>query len=273
LNEENVALEKQLGAITTPDEKKHLEEITSLNEEKAAVERQLAATTTPDEKLMEQVLDLRKELAAAQAAVAAAQAAWVQAVNLRSTETPDLILRAATSFSIDTRRLTTYDGTRDAKLIVNFLSDIKRSCVIRCQEIGWLKDGQPETTGWSTYAIGQLRGAAGTWADAKYPSSSGTPDSADFERSLRAEFTPLNTVRELVEKWTAVRLAPSGHVATFNVEFQQLRQELDLIPEHALTPIQKINAYIQKVRSNGKGDEHLTSYVELRQDIGVELNL
>jgi hypothetical protein len=30
---------------------------------------------------------------------------------------------------------------------------------------------------------------------------------------------PFNTVRELVEKWAALRLAPNGHVATFNEEF------------------------------------------------------
>jgi hypothetical protein len=83
----------------------------------------------------------------------------------------------------------------------------------------------------------------------------------------------LNTVRELVEKWTALRLAPNGHIATFNKEFRELRQQLDLMPEHALTPVQTVHAYIQKVRSNSKADEHLTAYVEQRQDMGVDLKL
>jgi hypothetical protein len=70
--------------------------------------------------------------------------------------------------------------------------------VVRCQEIGWLRDsGQPESTGWSTYALGQLRGAAARWADAKYPAPERAPEWADFDRNLRAEFTPFNTVREL----------------------------------------------------------------------------
>jgi hypothetical protein len=43
--------------------------------------------------------------------------------------------------------------------------------------------------------------------------------------------------------------------------------------EHALTPVQTMNAYIQKVRSNSRADEHLTAYVELRQDMGVALNV
>jgi hypothetical protein len=60
----------------------------------------------------------------------------------------------------------------------------------------------------------------------------------------------LNTVRELVEKWAALRLAPNGHVAIFNEEFRELRQQLDLLPRHALTQEQTVEAYIQKVRSN-----------------------
>jgi hypothetical protein len=281
LRDEKTALQIQLADF---DEKNILEEITSLREEKAALEGQLADTErqladtkrhqddtrTPDvdEKLMEQVLDLRQELAAAKAATAAAQAAVVQAVNLRSGETP-----GASSFHINPRHLPTYDGTRDAKTIVDFLSDIKRAFGLRCHEIGWLREGQPEEDGWSPYAIARLRGAAGRWADGKYPPSGASPKWADFERSLRAEFTPLNTVRELVEKWAALRLAPNGHVATFNEEFRELRQQLDLIPEHALTPVQTVHAYIQKVRSNSKAHEHLTAYDELRQDMWVDLKL
>jgi hypothetical protein len=70
-----------------------------------------------------------------------------------------------------------------------------------------------------------------------------------------------------------LRLAPNGYVATFNKEFRELRQQLDLMPEHALTPVQTVHAYIQKVRSNSKADEHLTPYVELRQDMGVDVKL
>jgi hypothetical protein len=248
-----------------------LDEITCLREEKAALESQLADTKTPDEQLMEQVFDLRQELAASKAATAAAHAAVVQAVNLRSGETPGA--SSTTSFHINPRHLPTYDGTRDAKTIVDFLSDIKRAFRLRCHEIGWLREGQPEEEGWSPYAIARLRGAAGRWADGKYPPSGAAPKWADFERSLRAEFTPLNTVRELVEKWAALRLAPNGHVATFNEEFRELRQQLDLMPEHALTPVQTVHAYIQKVRSNSKAYEHLTAYVELRHDMGVDLKL
>jgi hypothetical protein len=269
LRDENMALQIQLADEN--DEKKLLEEISGLRIEKAALERQLADTKTPepDEKLMEQVLDLRQELAASRAATAMAQAAVVQAVNLRSGETPG----AGASFHINPRHLPTYDGTCDAKAIVDFLSDIKRAFGLRCHEIGWLRDGQPEEDGWSPYAIARLRGAAGRWADGKYPPSGATPKWADFERSLRAEFTPLNTVRELVEKWATLRLAPNGHVATFNEEFRELPQQLDLLTRHALTPEQTVEAYIQKVRSNSKADEHLTAYVELRKDMGVDLKL
>jgi chromosome segregation ATPase len=136
LRDEKTALQIQLADLD--DDKNILEEITSLREEKAALERQLADTKTPDtktpdEQLMEQVLDLRQELAASKAATAAAQAAVVQAVNLRSGETP-----GASLFHINPRRLPTYDGTRDAKTIVDFLSDIKRAFGLRCHEIGWL---------------------------------------------------------------------------------------------------------------------------------------
>jgi hypothetical protein len=194
LRDEKTALQIQLADF---DEKNILEEITSLREEKAALEGQLADTErqladtkrhqddtrTPDvdEKLMEQVLDLRQELAASRASTAAAQAAVVQAVNLRSSKT----LGAGASFHINPRRLPTYDGTRDAKAIVDFLSDIKRAFGLRCHEIGWLRDGQPEEDGWSPYAIARLRGAAGRWADGKYPPLRLTPKWADFERSPR----------------------------------------------------------------------------------------
>jgi hypothetical protein len=256
LRDEKAALQIQLADFDDRDEKKLLEEITSLSDEKAALEEKV-------EKFLEQVLSLRQELSTAQAAVL--QAVTGQRNADKGAPSP------ATSFNIDPRRLTTYDGTRNAKTIVEFLHDIKRSFKIRCQEIGWLREGQPNSDGWSTYAIGQLRGTAGTWAGAKYPDAA--PEWADFERSLQAEFTPLNTVRELVEKWTALQLAPNGHVATFNEEFRQLRQQLDLMAEHALTPVQTMNAYIQKVRSNSMADEHLTAYVELRQDMGVALNV
>jgi hypothetical protein len=234
LRDEKTALQIQLAdkkdEKDEKDEEKLLEEITVLSDEKAALEEKV-------EKFLEQVLSLRQELSTAQAAV-------VQAVT--GQRNADMgVPSPATSFNIDPRRLTTYDGTRNAKTIVEFLRDIKRSFKIRCQEIGWMSDGQPNTDGWSTYAIGQLRGAAGTWADGRYPDTA--PEWADFERGLQAEFTPLNTVRELVEKWTALRLAPNGHVATFNEQFRELRQQLDLIPEHALTPIQTVHAYIQKV--------------------------
>jgi hypothetical protein len=187
LRDEKTALQIQLADLD--DDKNILEEITSLREEKAALERQLADTKTPDtktpdEQLMEQVLDLRQEVAASKAATAAAQAAVVQAVNLRSGETP-----GASLFHINPRHLPTYDGTRDAKTIVDFLSDIKRAFGLRCHEIGWLREGQPEEDGWSPYAIARLRGAAGRWADGKYPPSGASPKWADFERSLRAEFT------------------------------------------------------------------------------------
>jgi chromosome segregation ATPase len=131
LRDEKTALQIQLADLD--DDKNILEEITSLREEKAALERQLADTKTPDEQLMEQVLNLRQELAASKAATAAAQAAVVQAVNLRSGETP-----GASLFHINPRHLPTYDGTRDAKTIVDFLSDIKRAFGLRCHEIGWL---------------------------------------------------------------------------------------------------------------------------------------
>jgi hypothetical protein len=267
LRDEKTALQMQLADF---DEKNILEEITSLREEKAVLERQLVDTATPEVevKLMEQVLNLRQELAAAKAATVAAQAAVVQAVNLRSGETS-----GASSFHINPHHLPTYNGTRDAKAIVDFLSYIKRAIGLQCHEIGWLRDGLPEEEGWNTYAIARLRGAAGRWADRKYPPSEGAPKWADFEQSLRTEYTPLNTVRELVEKWTALRLAPNGHIATFNKEFRELRQQLDLMPEHALTPVQTVHAYIQKVRSNSKADEHLTAYVEQRQDMGVDLKL
>jgi hypothetical protein len=232
LRDEKAALQIQLADFDDRDEKKLLEEITSLSDEKAALEEQV-------EQFTEQVLSLRKDLSTAQAAVV--QAVTGQRNAERDTGTPS----PATSFNIDPRRLTTYDGTRNAKTIVEFLRDIRRSFKIRCQEIGWMSDDQPNTGGWSTYAIGQLRGAAGTWADGKYPDKA--PEWADFERGLQAEFTPLNTVRELVEKWTALRLTPNGHVATFNEQFRELRQQLDIIPEHALTPVQTVHAYIQKV--------------------------
>jgi hypothetical protein len=270
LRDEKTALQKQLAdekdkktalqiqLADEKDEQKLLEEITILSDEKAALEEQA-------EKFTEQVLSLRKELSMAQAAVVQAVTGQRNADRDTGTASP------ATSFNINPRRLTTYDGTCNAKTIIEFLRDIRRSFKIRCPEIGWMSDGQPNTDGWSTYAIGQLRGAAGTWADGRYPDAA--PEWADFERGLQAEFTPLNTVHELVEKWTALRLAPNGHVATFNEQFRELRQQLDLLPEHALTPVQTVHAYIQKVRSNSKADEHLTAYVELRQDMGVDLKL
>jgi hypothetical protein len=66
---------------------------------------------------------------------------------------------------------------------------------------------------WSTSLRGleYLCDRAATWGSgdlAKYPDAA--PEWADFERSLQAKFTPLNTVRELVEKWTALRLTPNG---------------------------------------------------------------
>jgi hypothetical protein len=285
------------------DRKKFQEEINRLKAENAEFEEELtrlkalsaenvapqaksetAATPGPTpqpdvERLLAEVLELRHTVRERDVALSAAHAAVVQAtLNVKISGTdpagcPPASGANALSFHINNRRLPTFDGTRDAQIIADFLSDIKRAFLIRCQEIGWLRNSQPDSTGWSTYAIGQLRGPAGRWADAKYPSNEMPPAWDDFVRDLRAEFTPLNTVRELVDKWTVLRLAPNGHVATFNEEFRQLRQQLDLIAEHALNPTQTLQAYMQKVRGNTKADEHLTAYIELRQDMGIGANL
>jgi hypothetical protein len=258
------------------DRKKFQEEIARLKLEKDAETKPAAAEPAELEGLLAEVLALRTSLRERDAALSTAHAALVQATLNPKTGGTDpssgtQLSTVTTSFNINNRRLPTFDGTRDAQLIADFLSDIKRAFLIRCLEIGWLKDGQPDSTGWSTYAIGQLRGSAGRWADAKYLSTG--PEWVDFVRDLRAEFTPLNTVRELVDKWTALRLSSNGHVATFNEEFRLLRQQLDLIAEHALNPTQTLQAYMQKVRSNTKADEHLTAYIELRQDLGIAANL
>jgi predicted nucleic acid-binding Zn-ribbon protein len=78
------------------DEKKLLNEITSLNDEKATLEEQV-------ENLMEQVLGLRKELSTAQEAV-------VQVVTSQSNADRDTVTGTpspAASFNIDPRCLTT----------------------------------------------------------------------------------------------------------------------------------------------------------------------
>jgi hypothetical protein len=135
------------------------EQYTLLRDENTALQIQLANTKTPepDEKLMEQDLDLRQELAASRAAMATVQAEVVQAVDLRSGMTPG----SGTSFNINPRHLPIYHGTGDTKAIVDFWSDIKRAFALRCHEIGWLRDDQPEEDGWSPYAIARLRWAAG----------------------------------------------------------------------------------------------------------------
>jgi hypothetical protein len=121
------------------DEKKLLHEITSLNDEKATLEEQV-------ENFMEQVLGPRKELSTAREAVVRAGSDEPEQRRSRHGDwdaEPGGFIQHRPPPSDNLRRYA------QSKTSVEFLRDIRRSFKIRCQEIGWLRDGQPHTDGWS----------------------------------------------------------------------------------------------------------------------------
>jgi hypothetical protein len=108
----------------------------------------LAARATA-EAAQQETARLRAQLAVAEEAVRASEAAvrMVMAANIRN---PGGMGNMTNTFTMDPKRLPVFKGERDMQVVGDFISDFQRQFEARCHEIGWLDIMIPAGSGATT---------------------------------------------------------------------------------------------------------------------------